>query len=103
MGPTLGAASLLAAQGKDLGAVALTMLIFGIGAGLPLVLFGSMSRQLLLRWRGGMLAGGSVIKQALGLFLVVIGLLVVTGLDRSVEAGLVEASPQWLTNITTRF
>src|SRR5271155_1914924 len=43
VGPTLGAASLLAAQGKDLGAVALTMLIFGIGAGLPLVLFGSMS------------------------------------------------------------
>jgi len=79
------------------------MLIFGLGAGLPLVLFGSMSRQLLLRWRGGMSAGGSVIKQALGLFLVVIGLLVVTGLDRSFEAGLVEVSPQWLTNITTRF
>jgi cytochrome c-type biogenesis protein len=57
----------------------------------------------LLRWRGGMLAGGNVIKQALGLFLVVIGLLVVTGLDRSLEAGFVEASPQWLTNITTRF
>jgi hypothetical protein len=79
------------------------MLIFGLGAGLPLVLFGSMSRQLLLRWRGGMSASGNAIKQALGLFLVVIGLLVVTGLDRSVEAALVEVSPQWLTNITTRF
>jgi cytochrome c biogenesis protein CcdA len=103
VGPTLGAASLLAAQGRDIGAVALTMLIFGLGAGLPLVLFGSMSRQLLLRWRGGMSASGNAIKQALGLFLVVIGLLVVTGLDRSVEAALVEVSPQWLTNITTRF
>jgi cytochrome c-type biogenesis protein len=50
-----------------------------------------------------MSAGGNVIKQAFGLFLVVIGLLVVTGLDRSVEAALVEVSPQWLTNITTRF
>jgi cytochrome c-type biogenesis protein len=103
VGPILGAASLLAAQGKSLGAVALTMLIFGVGAGLPLVLFGLMSRQLLLRWRGGMSAASKAMKQVLGLFLIVIGLLVVTGLDRSLEAGLVEASPQWLTNITTRY
>jgi cytochrome c-type biogenesis protein len=103
VGPILGAASLLAAQGKSLGAVALTMLIFGVGAGLPLVLFGLMSRQILLRWRGGMSAASKAMKQVLGLFLIVIGLLVVTGLDRSLEAGLVEASPQWLTNITTRY
>ena len=38
VGPTLGAASVLAAQGKDLGAVGLTMLVFGLGAGLPLAL-----------------------------------------------------------------
>ncbi len=103
VGPTLGAASVLAAQGKNLGAVALTMLIFGLGAGLPLMLFGSMSRHLLLRWRGGMSATGKTMKQALGLFLIVMGLLIVAGLDRSLEAGLVEASPQWLTDITTRF
>ena len=34
VGPTLGAASVLAAQGKDLIQVALTMLAFGIGAAL---------------------------------------------------------------------
>ncbi|RTM15309.1 MAG: cytochrome c biogenesis protein CcdA [Bradyrhizobiaceae bacterium] len=103
VGPTLGAASLLAAQGTDLGAVALTMLIFGVGAGLPLMLLGSMSRQFLLRWRGGMSAASKTMKQILGLFLVAIGLLAVTGLDRSFEAELVEISPQWLTDITTRF
>ena len=32
VGPTLGAASVLAAQGKDLGQVALTMIAFGVGA-----------------------------------------------------------------------
>ncbi len=103
VGPTLGAASVLAAQGKNLGAVALTMLIFGLGAGLPLMLIGSMSRQLLLRWRGSMSATSKAMKQALGLFLIGIGLLIVTGLDRSLEAGLVEVSPQWLTSTTTRF
>ena len=45
VGPTLGAASVLAAQGDNLGMVALTMLTFGIGAALPLVLIGLASRQ----------------------------------------------------------
>src|SRR5262247_1728505 len=36
--PTLGAVSLLAAQVKSLGTVAITMLLFGIGATLPLLL-----------------------------------------------------------------
>src|SRR5258708_1652562 len=54
VGPTLGAASVLAAQGKNLGAVALTMLIFGLGAGLPLMLFGSMSRHLFLPCRAAL-------------------------------------------------
>ena len=40
VGPTLGAASLLAAQGRDLGEVAATMLAFGLGAALPLAALG---------------------------------------------------------------
>jgi cytochrome c-type biogenesis protein len=103
VGPTLGAASVLAARGKDLGAVGLTMLAFCLGAGLPLLLFGTTSRQLLLRWRGGMSTAGNSVKQLLGLLLVVIGLLIVTGIDKMVETKLVEVSPQWLTDITTRF
>jgi cytochrome c biogenesis protein CcdA len=45
VGPTLGAASVLAAKGEDLGQVALTMLAFGIGAALPLMLLGFVSRE----------------------------------------------------------
>ena len=40
VGPTLGAASVLASQGKQLGHVAFTMLLFGIGAATPLLLLG---------------------------------------------------------------
>ena len=36
VGPTLGAASILAAKGENLGEVALTMFAFGLGAALPL-------------------------------------------------------------------
>src|SRR5919197_1874396 len=40
VGPTLGAASILAAQGEDLPQVAITMLAFGFGAALPLLALG---------------------------------------------------------------
>ena len=47
VGPTLGAASTLASQGKDLGQIGLLMLLFGLGAALPLILIGSLSRATL--------------------------------------------------------
>ena len=103
VGPTLGAASLLAAQGRNLPQVAITMLAFGIGAALPLLLLGLLSREAMARWRKRLLSAGQVTKVGLGIVLAAIGTLVLTGLDRSIEAVLVAASPQWLTELTTRF
>ena len=103
VGPTLGAASLLAAKGENLGQVALTMLVFGIGAALPLMLLGFVSREAMQRWRSRLIEAGRGGKALLGAFLVAIGLLIATGLDKRLEAALVDASPEWLTNLTTRF
>ena len=103
VGPTLGAASVLAARGENLGAVAAVMLAFGLGAGLPLALLGMLSRAALMRWRDRMMGAGKGLKAALGAGLVAFGLLVLTGLDKRVEAAVVEASPAWLTQLTTRF
>lgn len=103
VGPTLGAASMLAAQGTDLGQVWLTMALFGFGAGLPLALLGASSRQAMMRWRDRLLPGGKWAKMALGGALAAVGLLIVTNLDKQVEAALVAASPAWLTALTTRF
>jgi cytochrome c-type biogenesis protein len=103
VGPTLGAASLLAAQGRDLGEVGVIMFAFGLGAALPLLALGLASREAMLRWRGRLLSAGAGMKAALGLMFLAIGVLVLTGFDRSVEAALVAASPQWLTELTTRF
>ncbi len=103
VGPTLGAATVLASQGRDLGQVALTMLAFGIGAGLPLALLGLAGRQALMRWRDRLLGAGKGGKMLLGGALVLIGLAVLTGLDKTIEAALVAASPDWLTRLTTRF
>jgi cytochrome c biogenesis protein CcdA len=103
VGPTLGAASVLAAKGEDLGQVALTMLAFGIGAALPLLLLGLVSREAMLRWRGRLMQTGQAGKVLLGLLLVTVGLLVATNADKRLETMLVDASPAWLTELTTRF
>src|SRR3546814_1679653 len=84
-GPTLGAASVLAAQGKDVGQVALVMIAFGIGAALPLLLLGLVSREVMMRWRDRLLRTGQGGKVMLGILLLVIGLLILTWLDKRLE------------------
>lgn len=103
VGPTLGAASVLAARGESLGAVTLTMLAFGIGAGIPLVLLGLLSRERMVQLRQRMMAAGKGGKLILGGLLLLVGLAILTGLDKAVESRLVELSPAWLTSLTTRF
>ena len=103
VGPTLGAASLLASQGRDLPQVALTMAVFGIGAALPLVALGLLSRTTLIRIRSRLMSAGKLGKGVLGVALIVIGVAIVVGADKRIEAALVAASPQWLTELTTSF
>ncbi|MGB8313932.1 MAG: cytochrome c biogenesis CcdA family protein [Aestuariivirga sp.] len=103
VGPTLGAASLLAAQGKDLVNVAATMAAFAVGVAVPLILIGSLSRGILQPARHRMLKAGKGFKAFLGATLVLAGGLILAGLDKPLEAVLVAASPAWLTELTTRF
>jgi cytochrome c biogenesis protein CcdA len=103
VGPTLGAASLLASQAQELPRVAATMLLFGFGAAAPLLVVGIVSRAAMLRIRDRLLSTGQHLKLALGLAFVVIGTAIVTGADQRIETALVEASPPWLTDLTTRY
>lgn len=103
VGPTLGAASLLASQGRNLAQVALTMAVFGLGAALPLAILGLLSRAALVRMRDRMLSAGQFGKVFLGSALLLIGAEIVTGADKWLETVLVDASPAWLTELTTRF
>jgi cytochrome c-type biogenesis protein len=103
VGPTLGAASLLAAQGKDIFHVALTMIAFAIGVGIPLVVIGLASRSVLQKSRGTILAASRTFKSIMGVILMGLGLLILSGYDKHVESALVAASPEWLTHLTTSF
>jgi cytochrome c biogenesis protein CcdA len=102
-GPTLGAASMLAAQGKDLASVGLTMLLFGIGAALPMLLIGLMSREVLMRVRDRMIGFGKGAKFVLGASLALVALAIMTGFDRTLETSLVSVMPASLAALSTRF
>lgn len=103
VGPTLGAAVTLASQSTQLAKVALTMVIFGLGAAAPIVLFGLVSRNLLSNQRGRLATVSKYGKFVMGIALVVVSLSMLSGSDKAVEIYLIEHSPSWLTSLTTRF
>lgn len=101
VGPTLGATITLASQGQDLAHATLVMALFGIGASAPLVILGMLSRQAMMKFRDKMLAAGSAGKKILGVLLLALGLLIVTGADKKFEAAVLKVAPDWLVQLTT--
>ena len=101
VGPTLGAATLLAVQGQDLGEVALVMAAFGLGIAAVLLAIGLAARSLMARWRGRLMSAGKGGKRVLGVLVAAVGVLILTGGDRVFEGLVVSISPEWLTNLTT--
>ncbi len=102
-GPTMGVAATMAASSQHLWLVAVTMLAFGIGAGVPMMALGFLSRETMMRMKGGLLGVGKGLKQVMGVLLLVLGALMLFGLDKVVETKLVNLSPDWLTSLSTRF
>ena len=102
-GPTLGAAMGLLAQGESLGSVALILAFFGVGTAVPLIALGLLSRGLLMRWREKLMSFSRVGRYVLGAALLVVGILIVTGLDREIETYWVQHGPGWLNDITVRY
>lgn len=105
VGPTLGAAVTLAAAGQRLAEVAALMLVFGLGAATPLVVLGALSQRVSAAPRrfGLGLGLAESARRVLGAGLMLVGVVIVAGLDRGVESWLVDRSPDWLTQLTTRF
>ena len=101
VGPTLGVAIGLASQGQQLAQVALVMLLFGLGAALPIIGLGMLSRQGMQKFRGKLLLFGGKGKQLLGMLVLALGIMMLTGTDKLVEAALLELAPEWLVWLTT--
>lgn len=103
VGPTLGAAVALAAEGKDLAEVGLVMIAFGLGISTVLLVIAFAARGALSRWRGRMMMAGGRGKAVLGILLLLVGVFILTGFDRQVEAFALDHFPDWMTEWSTQF
>lgn len=103
VGPTLGAAVLLAHQGERLAEVGVVMAVFSLAAVTPLVLIGLGSRSWFMRNRDKAMRYGAAGRRLLGYGLLAIGLLVLTGGDKWLETWVLDHAPAWLIDLTTRY
>ena len=101
VGPTLGAAITLASQGESLAYVTTVMLVFGLGAAIPLVVIGLLSRSVLGKVRGRLAKAGELGKKVLGGLLLLLGLLILTGADKKLEVLALDHLPAWLLSFST--
>jgi cytochrome c-type biogenesis protein len=101
-GPTLGVAIGLAAQGENVGTAAATMATFALGAATPILALAYGSRHAIMARRGWIARASRIGKPLMGAAFFGIGLFVLTGLDKVVEASLTRAMPDWLVTVTTR-
>jgi cytochrome c biogenesis protein CcdA len=101
VGPTLGAAIALAAQGQQLTEVAITMGAFAVGITFVLLAIAFAGRAVFNRSKSKVAARAKRGKLILGAILLGVAVFILTGLDRQLEAILVSAAPDWLVQLTT--
>ena len=102
-GPTLGAAITLATSGQSPLRAGAVMLAFGIGAGTPLLALAYGSRESLKARRAALAGIGRYAGPLLGAVLAALAVTILLGLDRRIEAALLDAMPDWLLGLTTQF
>jgi cytochrome c-type biogenesis protein len=101
-GPTLGAAFSLAASGGSLPVTMIIMTVFALGAATSLLAAGYGLGRLAASGRRIAGSTGEYGRVGLGAAFVIVGALILTGLDHRVEAAFVETMPDWLVNFATR-
>ena len=99
VGPTVGAAIALASIGQNMTMAFVVMFAFGLGTASALLFAGMVSHKALNRWRPGLLANAELGKKVLGWVLLLLGLLVVSGVDKVLESWVVNALPSSLISI----
>lgn len=103
VGPTLGAAVVVASQGTHLLQVALLMGVFGVGAALPVVGLAYVSRSAMLSLRNRLMQAGQLGKSMMGILMIAVAALILTGADKTLEGWLLDQTPAWLSGWSTRF
>ena len=96
IGPTIGAAITLASKGQNLSHSFIVMMLFAVGATLPVVLMTFLSKKTVLRYKSSLQSSGKYGKTILGVLLIIWGTGLLFGLDKLLSIKLIQVMPKWL-------
>ncbi|MCM0019906.1 MAG: sulfite exporter TauE/SafE family protein [Tagaea sp.] len=102
-GPALGAAVALSAQAETAPQAAAIMLAFALGASLPLIALGYAARGSVPALKRRLAGASGAVAPVLGGALALFGILVLTGLDKRIEAVATAALPEAWAQLIVRF
>jgi len=103
VGPTLGVAIAAASQGDNLLSSFITFVVFGMGVALSLLAFAYSLRGVLATRKALIQRLARWSRLIFGAALVLVGMAILTGLDKMAEAAMLDMMPDWLVAFTTRF
>ena len=101
VGPTLGVALGLAGSKTGIAQASMMMVLFGTGLSLPLLAISYGLRKFVLSKRGNIMHWNRVGTHFLGGSLAVVGLLMISGFDKVIEAQLSSSLPNWFLRLSS--
>jgi cytochrome c-type biogenesis protein len=101
-GPLLAGALSMVASSEERGRGTVLLAVFGFGSSLPLLLVAYASRGWFNRKRELLLSVASKLKLGMAVLFILLGLSVLLGFDKAVEAFVLDLLPESWINLTTR-
>lgn len=103
VGPALGAAVTMASQASTRFEAVAMMIVFAIGASMPLLLLSYGSRHIVMNRIEKLTNISAKAGKLMGIVLIISALFILTGIDKFVESALTNATPEWWLDIITAF
>ncbi|TMO57162.1 cytochrome c biogenesis CcdA family protein [Pseudoalteromonas phenolica] len=99
VGPTLGTAIALASLGQDILMASSVLFLFGLGTASALIITSIISSSVLQKLRPNVFSNVEKLKKLLGLLLLILALMVITGFDKTLETIALNYLPSWVTGV----
>jgi cytochrome c biogenesis protein CcdA len=99
VGPTLGAAIALASLGEDLLMASSVLFLFGLGTASALIITSIISTSVLQKFRPNVFSNVEKLKKLLGILLLILAIMVITGFDKTLETIALNYLPSWVTGV----
>lgn len=103
VGPTLGVAVAAASRGENLIGAFLIFLVFGAGVATSILAFAYGSRKALSARKQTLQKLAKYAKPMFAGALIAVGVMIFTGIDKVIEARMLDVMPDWLIRFTTQF